>query len=1088
MTTGSISTILTQLQSPDENERRQAIVDLVQSGDPQVCQVLTRLASQDPSVEIRYYARRALDSLKKTREGAGPVTSERPLAEAFASAEPAQRFDGLKRALRAPSPEGLALVRQGLARETLPQLKASFLVALGRLGAAEDIPVIAASLEDGDPRIRANAVEALATIGGEEAIQRIIPLMQDEDNRVKANVIAALKDFGGGPLLELLRRMAADGEVWMRDSALYALSCFDSPHALALVGRMAAQDPLERLRDKALAHLTAAVERGSSAAAEILARVEAYRAKAGAPVRPPATPAPAPPPSAVPSPTAPPGVAPQTASPPPALPVIPPVTGGPAPEGATDATGAPRRGKRDPACPESETAAAFHAPPPAMPGEGARPASGPPPAPLPTPAAPVPPPLPLSPSATTAGLASPVGGGPRSVSPAVSPGMGETASGAEAGLTESLASLLASPDPGKRQLALLKFAQAKTPADLPALLAAVGRETEPLLLASLLTLLKDFPSPEVFACVCPFLGHADDRVRANAAETLAAIDAPAASPYLLNLLEDPDNRVRANTILALAADGVLDPVPAVVAMCQDPREAFRRSGLYVMSCLPRAGFLPVLGRLLEDTSTRVRTLAFDVIKEYAQANIPGASALKAKIDERIRQEKGRDRFFENAFDQMFSGLLQTVGSGSAAPAGTGKAGSPPSPQKERQALLKLGRKAQQAGLLPPALRDRLAALEQEVGRLQNMVEERQARPPGAGPGSDVAGQVREAAELELLRQEVKRAQQRRDSMLVEAGGQLREQGARLPPDARSRLAAELAEAETSQVMVVPTGEFSVLPPPEAGIPEIFDLTMRIYQKHVVVFSLLTGAIMFAGLLILGGAAFVVALASAINPVLGGLLLLPIVPLGVFGALYSYAFWKTILTLMIREYVAGRAPPLGEMARQASALAGPLVWVMGMKYLSLFGFGLVAFMAAIPVGAFHAVVEGLYGKALVRLGILIVFALVFGSRYFPYWLVEPDFILQGGKPGRDPFVAALGFFEKHRGRIVSLYLFSSLMMSLISGTTVELFALMAFLPLGKALVMVVAFCSEVFLMPVVYSNAVVLRLMLESGPVKTPRVA
>jgi hypothetical protein len=197
-------------------------------------------------------------------------------------------------------------------------------------------------------------------------------------------------------------------------------------------------------------------------------------------------------------------------------------------------------------------------------------------------------------------------------------------------------------------------------------------------------------------------------------------------------------------------------------------------------------------------------------------------------------------------------------------------------------------------------------------------------------------------------------------------------------------------------------------------------------------------------------------------------------------MYGYAFWKTILTLMIREYVAGRDAPLGEMARQASALAAPLTWVMGLKYLYLFGFGLVAFMAAIPVGAFEAAAEGLHGKALVRLGILIVFALVFGSRYFPYWLVEPDFVLQGGKPDRDPFVAALGFFAQHRGRIILLYLFSSLMMSLISGTTVELFALLSFLPLGKALVMVAAFCSEVFLMPVVYSNAVVLRLMLERG--------
>ncbi|NLI78152.1 MAG: hypothetical protein GX442_17175 [Candidatus Riflebacteria bacterium] len=1023
MPTGTINGLLATLRSPDENERRQAIVELLESQDPQALPLLTQLASQDPSVEIRYYARRAVETLKKSLPAAPPPAGGegRPLADLFASPAPADRFEGLKQALRTPTPEGTALVRQGLAREEVPQLKASFLIAMGRLGGPGDVPALAAGLAAEDARVRANAVEALGTVGGDEAVRRVIPLLQDPDNRVKANVITVLKGFGGASLLELLRRMAAEDEVWMRDSALYALSCFDSPHALALVARMAARDPLERLREKAGQYLRGLADKGNQVAAELLARVAA--ARAGTTPETPVSP-PSPPPSRPPSP-------PSVAEPGPVAPPRP-ATVAPAPPGA-----------------EAPPLPVAILPRPAEVPEKTLPA------PIPAAPAPVPPPSPAG--VAPAGVEMPV------------------ATGA-AGLGDEIQGLLASDDPGKRQLALLKVSQGATrdPADLPLLLAALRRESEGLLLASLITLLKDFRGDGVFEAVQPFLTHADDRVRANAAETLAAIDGPAASPHLLALLEDPNNRVRANTILALAADGILDPVGAVGTMCADPREVFRRSGLYVVSSLPRPGFLPLLQTLLEDTSPRVRGLAFDVVSDFAEAGIPGAAQIKSRVEDRIRMEKGRDRFFENSFDQLFSGLLQSMAAGG----GPSRARPEASPLQERQALMRLGRKAEQAGLLPVALRDRLAALAKETQRLQALLGDRERQSPPQDPG--IAGQAKEASERELLRQEIKRAEGRRDSILIEAGGQVLDGAARQTAEARNRLQPELQEAEASRVAGVPTGEFSVLPAADAAIPEIFDLTMRIYQKHVVAFSLVTGGIAFGSGLVLGGGILVVALAMAVHPALGALLILPLLPVALYGGVWAHALWKVTLTLMIQRFVAGQPAPLGETTREAAGLAGPLVWVMARKYLYLAGQGVAAFFIALPVAGFLVVNNGLYGVALVRLGMLVVMAVIFGSRFFPYWLVEPDFVLQGGRPDRDPFESALQVFRDNPGRIIMLYLFASVMMGLISGTTVELFVLLTFLPLGKVVVTVVAFFSEIFLMPLVYSNAVILRLMLARG--------
>ncbi|MBP7633774.1 HEAT repeat domain-containing protein, partial [Candidatus Ozemobacteraceae bacterium] len=633
---GNLDPIIKLLQSHDESDQKQGIVDLLSSKDPLAAAILNKLAAQHPSVEIRYYARRALDSLNR-RDEKPPhePAADFSLKELFEAEDPKARFEGLKAALQAGTEEALAHIREGVGKEPVPQLQASFIIALGRLGSAADIPMLAKYLQHGDARIRANAVEALATIGTEEAYTFLVPVLQDEDNRVKSNVIKALQAYGGASVFELLKSMATESAVWMRDSALYSLALFKTPQALGLVGQIAVNDPLERIRAKAWKYLEALAGEGNDSARAILARLK----------------------SSQPPPTAP----------------------------EQDVPG------REPSPPVAE----------------AREAS------------------------------------------------------------DSIAALLASPEVEKRHWALLKIGQKPSAEDTENLLRALELETEPLLTGIILAILKNIKVPGAFQAIVPFLGSTDDRVRANAAEALAEIDSRQASEHLIALLEDPNNRVRANTILALSKDGILDPLEPTANLARDKRESYRRSALYVISCLRLPTFIPVIAKLLEDPDVRVRMLAYDVLHEYDKAGIIQARELRIRADSNIKMQKERDRFFENEFDRMFSGLLQSIRSDEPLKRTTNQILTP---QKEKTAFCQLGKKAESKGVLPAAVLEALSRIDAEITRLKAISASLVTSSKAKTSAGNVKDGTRDMSESELIRVQLRKALDRRDALLADAGG------------------------------------------------------------------------------------------------------------------------------------------------------------------------------------------------------------------------------------------------------------------------------------------------------------------------------
>ncbi|RCK79918.1 MAG: hypothetical protein OZSIB_3787 [Candidatus Ozemobacter sibiricus] len=291
----SLADILSRLESPDEAERMQGLLDLVQAGGPPPLDLLFRLASEDPSPGVRYHARRAFAAFRAptpppAATSERPAPAERPAApddprgpsdqappepsrpvspaadEAWqrdlAALDPARRLAAARQAVEAGARAPLPWLIQALSRESAPEVRAALVAAIGHLGGPEQVEVLAPYLADRDHRVRANAVEALAAIGSDEAIVRLIPLIHDPDHRVQANALRALAGIEGTSIPRLLRHLAQDGELWNRDAALHALDVLGAPFALHLLAAMAANDPVARLRQKA----RAALERHAAAA------------------------------------------------------------------------------------------------------------------------------------------------------------------------------------------------------------------------------------------------------------------------------------------------------------------------------------------------------------------------------------------------------------------------------------------------------------------------------------------------------------------------------------------------------------------------------------------------------------------------------------------------------------------------------------------------------------------------------------------------------------------------------------------------------------------------------------------------------
>lgn len=274
--------ILRALESPDEENRRRAIFLVAQRQDYRSVPALETLAAEDPSIEVRYYAKQALLFLQQNAGGASarePRTQGgdlAPLVQALADADPTRRTQAVQELTRLGGEEALAHLVQRVGIEEDAFVRASLAMGLGILGGPSHLALVGGFLEDSDPRVRANAIEGLMNLGTPEASRFIVPHLKDQDNRVRVNAYTALGRFKKLPLLRSLGEMLNSEKAWLRDCATYALCKLEIPESVALLD-FAFSDDYIGIRLKARNGLVALASRGVVQALKALERAGGER-------------------------------------------------------------------------------------------------------------------------------------------------------------------------------------------------------------------------------------------------------------------------------------------------------------------------------------------------------------------------------------------------------------------------------------------------------------------------------------------------------------------------------------------------------------------------------------------------------------------------------------------------------------------------------------------------------------------------------------------------------------------------------------------------------------------------------------------
>ncbi|MBI2943829.1 MAG: HEAT repeat domain-containing protein [Candidatus Wallbacteria bacterium] len=154
-----------------------------------------------------------------------------PSSSAIRPAADAGRTDELMSWVRETDTARVPEIIEWFQRETEPKLRASLVMAAGKLGGKLATEMLKQCLSDSDGRIRANAVEALR---GKVRPEALLGLLHDTDNRCRANAIVALKDYRRADVVKALKGMAT-GDATFRKSCIYAIVEIATPAAAELL-------------------------------------------------------------------------------------------------------------------------------------------------------------------------------------------------------------------------------------------------------------------------------------------------------------------------------------------------------------------------------------------------------------------------------------------------------------------------------------------------------------------------------------------------------------------------------------------------------------------------------------------------------------------------------------------------------------------------------------------------------------------------------------------------------------------------------------------------------------------------------------
>lgn len=646
----------------------------------------------------------------------------------------------------------------------------------------------------------------------------------------------------------------------------------------------------------------------------------------------------------------------------------------------------------------------------------------------------------------------------------------------EPGSDEEMLALLSSAEPAKRYIALARLRDGEFFKFSEEFIVALEKEQDAFLIAMMLTMVREKKFVNAFSRVRVYLNHSDDRVRANAVEAVAAIDPAKASELIMPLLKDKNGRVVANSVMALNSSGAIDPVIELKAMLRQNREAFKHSALYVISQLREPACVGLLEKLLRDYSPRVRDKSYDVLKTYVHDRVAGSLKLHQEVEKQIELEKNREHFFENSLDQVFSKLLRMIKADSPSEEGEKKFFER-NPQAEKLALLQLAEKCRQNSLLDTRTLASVTQIDTELSSIEELIEKAKSDGTEESQQQPVADSARQMSEEQLLTIEKRSLHARREALMAFFAFDFFSNRRSLDTKTYALMRTELGRVEGSLCSYVPEKVFSMLPKDDSVVSEIFDTTMRLYQKHVWRFSLET-FIPFAKWLVW---LFFFGLGFGIFSRL--FLPVAIVFAIVFGPYLAYKSlgllveWKIRMALMVDDFIHGRPALRENISEKVNKLYKNVFGISIKKHLLLGGWLILALLISgtiVSAGKVGGRFNLISSMADLMAALMAIF--IFASVYFKYLLVEPAAIFQ---PEKDPFQIANDIYQKDKKLIAMLFVFATFIMTLITATSTEVMTfLMPVLPANASAFMVkgLALASDLCLTPIVFSTIVIFLLM------------
>lgn len=214
---------LMKLEYPEKEIRQNILNELIK-------------ATQDDNVAVRFFARKAIDKIRKTEKlvKSGEVSTA-SIDERLESEDFKERVNAVMDIKNNNMSEYKDKLIGMLSSEEHAFVKASIISSLKLFITKEEAEILSPFLSDSDNRVRSNTIEAIEYIKAENAIPALFSALSDPDNRIRAVAAKALQNFGEEKVFVELRKMLESPEEWMKVSAIYALSHIQAGEAIKLL-------------------------------------------------------------------------------------------------------------------------------------------------------------------------------------------------------------------------------------------------------------------------------------------------------------------------------------------------------------------------------------------------------------------------------------------------------------------------------------------------------------------------------------------------------------------------------------------------------------------------------------------------------------------------------------------------------------------------------------------------------------------------------------------------------------------------------------------------------------------------------------